>query len=73
MITLSDRLKQLKKEKNLLQKNIAKDNNIALRTYQCYERGESEPSASTLIKLADYFNVSVDYLVGKTNNPDVNI
>lgn len=71
MSTLSERLIQLKTERKLLQKDIAKGSGIALRTYQYYERGEREPSASALIALADYFDVSLDYLVGRLNNPDI--
>lgn len=67
MSNLSERLIQLKTEKNLLQQDIAKDNGIPLRTYQRYERGESEPTSSTILKLADYFDVSVDYLLGRSN------
>lgn len=69
MANLCERLNQLKNERSLLQKDIAKDNNIKLRTYQRYETGEREPLASTLIKLADYFNVSLDYLTGRTDEP----
>ena len=72
MTSLSERLVQLKTEKNLLQQDIAKDNDIPLRTYQRYERGESEPTSSTIIKLANYFGVSVDYLLGRTDNPKIN-
>ena len=72
MATLSDRLQQLKMEKKLLQKDIAKDNNLSLRAYQYYERGERNPTSDILIKLADYFHVSIDYLVGRTDNPKVN-
>ena len=68
MADLSERLVQLKTEKNLLQQDIAKDNNIPLRTYQRYERGESEPTSSTVAKLADYFGVSTDYLLGRVNH-----
>ena len=71
MSKLSERLIQLKTERKLLQKDIAKGSNIALRTYQYYERAEREPSASTLIALADYFNVSLDYLTGRSDNPEI--
>ena len=71
MATLSDRLQQLKTEKKLLQKDIAKDNNLSLRAYQYYERGERNPTSDILIKLADYFNVSLDYLVGRSNDPEI--
>ena len=67
MNKLSNRLIKLKKDKNLLQKDIAKDVNLS--AYQYYERGQREPTASVLIALADYFDVSIDYLVGRTDNP----
>ena len=70
MSALSERLMQLKTERKLLQKDIAKGAKIALRTYQYYERAEREPSSSVLIALADYFNVSLDYLVGRSDNPN---
>lgn len=67
MSNLSERLVQLKAERNLLQKNIAKDTGISLRAYRYYEKGERQPDSETLIKIADYFNVSLDYLTGRTN------
>lgn len=69
MPNLSDRLKELKQSKNLLQKDIAQDNGLSLRAYQYYERGQSDPTSAVLIKLADYFDVSIDYLVGRSNDP----
>ena len=70
MSNLSERLLNLRTSSNRLQKNVANDNQIALRTYQYYESGEREPYASILVKLADYFNVSLDYLTGRTDEPD---
>jgi len=72
MSLVSNRLQHLKTSRNLLQKDIAKGSNISLRGYQNYERGEREPNADALIKLADYFNVSIDYLTGRTDRPEVN-
>lgn len=69
MSALSDRLVQLKVERNLLQKDIAKGVGLALRTYQYYESGERKPDSDTLIALADYFGVSIDYLVGRCDDP----
>ena len=40
--------------------------------YYRYEKGEREPTAPLLIALADYFDVSLDYLVGRSDNPEVN-
>lgn len=69
MATLVERLQYLKDSKNLLQKDISKSVNLSLRTYQRYEYGEREPSASMLMALADYFDVSLDYLVGRSDDP----
>ncbi|MBR6012201.1 MAG: helix-turn-helix transcriptional regulator [Selenomonadaceae bacterium] len=69
MNMVSKRLADLKTSNNLTQRQIAGNAGIPLRTYQRYETGEREPSASTLISLADFFNVSLDYLVGRSDNP----
>ncbi|GEP75685.1 helix-turn-helix domain-containing protein [Weissella thailandensis] len=64
------RLKELRKGKGMQQQEAAKELNIPGSTYAGYERGEREPRIDMLIKLADYFDVSVDYLIGhkKTSN-----
>ena len=69
MPDLSDRLLYLKKERKLLQKDIANDIGVSLRAYQYYERGERNPDTETLTKLADYFDVSTDYLLGRSDDP----
>ena len=70
MSNLSNRLIELKNSRNLLQKQIAEDTNISLRAYQYYEKNQRFPTSDTLIKLADYFDVSTDYLLGRTDNPN---
>ncbi|MBQ8429110.1 MAG: helix-turn-helix transcriptional regulator [Clostridia bacterium] len=70
MSDLNKRLQQLKIERNLLQKDIAASIDLSLRSYQRYESGEREPTTDILIALADYFNVSIDYLVGRSDNPN---
>lgn len=55
-----------------MQKEIAQSVQIPLRTYQRYENGEREPNASAIIALANYFEVSTDYLLGITDNPNRN-
>lgn len=70
MPTFSDRLQQLKSDRNLLQKNIASAVNISLRTYQRYESGERKPDSEVITKLADYFNVSTDYLLGLSDESE---
>lgn len=58
-------LKELRKEKNILQKDVAKELNIKNTTYSNWEVGVSEPDIQSLKKLADFFGVSIDYLVGR--------
>jgi len=48
---------------------LAVDFGISDRGYQNYEIGEREPKIETLSNLADYYNVNVDYLIGRTDNP----
>jgi transcriptional regulator with XRE-family HTH domain len=67
MTNLSERLKQLRTEQSLTQTELANAMSLSLRGYQYYERGEREPNASQLIQLADYFQVSLDYLVGRSD------
>lgn len=70
MSTFTERLESLKAEKHIMQKDISVALGISLRTYQRYEYGEREPSMSTLIALANLFNVSLDYLVGRSDKPE---
>lgn len=67
MMTFTERIALLKTQNKVLQKQVAEAINMPLRTYQRYEYGEREPSMSTLIALADYFDVSIDYLVGRSD------
>lgn len=69
MSNFTDRIQQLKAENKLLQKDIAEAADISLRTYQRYETGERLPDTEVLTKLADYFNVSTDYLLGRSDDP----
>lgn len=65
------RLKELRKENKKTQLELAKKLNIAESTYCCYEKGINEPNLENLIKLADYYSVSLDYLVGRNFTSDV--
>lgn len=64
---LSERLLKLRQEKQLTQEDIANELGIGLRTYCRYEKNEREPSASVLVQMADFYNVSLDYLAGRTD------
>ena len=65
----SEKLKTLRTQKQVRQKDIAAAMGVSLRAYQYYETDTKEPTMSNLIALADYFDVSIDYLVGRTDNP----
>ena len=60
-------IKLLREERGIMQKKMAQDLGIGLSTLSQYETGKREPDISTIIKIADYFNVSTDYLLGKTD------
>ncbi|MBO5049374.1 MAG: helix-turn-helix transcriptional regulator [Oscillospiraceae bacterium] len=66
------RLKELRKRKGLSQLRLATDLHTTQNTISRYETGEREPGIDELIKIANYFNVSVDYLLGRTENPKMN-
>ncbi len=66
------RLKELRKAKKISQLKLAMDLNMNQNTISRYETGEREPGINELIKIADYFNVSVDYLLERTDNPEIN-
>ena len=64
-----ERLKELRKMKGLTQRELADILGINEVSYQRYEYGLSYPTFKKLIIIADYFMVSIDYLVGRSNNP----
>ena len=65
MDKLANRLKELRKLNNSTQRQISLKLGITERNYQRYETGEGLPKLSTLIELANIFNVSLDFLVGR--------
>ncbi len=66
------RLKEVRKQRKISQLKLAMDLSMSQNCISRYETGEREADYATLIKIADYFNVSVDYLLGRTDNPEVN-
>ncbi len=66
------RLKKLRKDKKISQLKLAMDLNMNQNSISRYENGEREADYATLIKFADYFNVSIDYLLERTDNPKMN-
>lgn len=63
------RLKELRQAKGISQQWLATALNTSQNTISRYETGEREPGIAELIKIADYFRVSIDYLVGRSENP----
>ena len=63
------RLKHLREERKLLSKDFAKIMNVEPATITNWEKGNRFPKDSMLIKIADYFDCSTDYLLGRTENP----
>ena len=62
------KLKELRKEKGISQLKLAMDLSVNQNTISRYETEERQADYETLIKIADYFNVSIDYLLGRTEN-----
>ena len=66
MKIFAERLLELRKEKNISQAKLAKEIGVSFSVVCYWETDRSEPTAPNLVKLADFFNVSIDYLVGRT-------
>ncbi len=66
------RLKELRKKKGVSQQRLAMDLNVNQNTISRYETGEREADYKTLILIADYFDVSIDYLLGRTDKKETN-
>lgn len=69
MRLMSERLRALRYSKQLSQLKLANDFGTTQASMNRYEHNQSEPSYEMLLKYADYFNVSMDYLFGRTDDP----
>lgn len=65
------RLKELRKQRKISQLKLALDLNMNQNSISRYENGEREADYATLIRFADYFDVSLDYLLGRSNIPNM--
>ena len=72
MTDFSERIKALRLERGMTQEAMGKIIGVKPDSVYTYEKGKSYPEVRNLIILADYFGVSIDYLVGRTDNPEVN-
>ena len=68
MEIFKDRVKLLRTEKKMTQKEMGEALGLTMRAYQFYEQGRRYPDFPGLIRLADFFDVSIDYLVGRSDH-----
>ena len=66
------RLRELREKRRVSQVKLAIDLGLSQNSISRYENGEREADYATLISIADYFDVSLDYLLGRTDNPKMN-
>ena len=67
MSLFSERLIELREKSDLSQVEAAREFGVVVRAYQRYEYGEREPRLSTLVRMADFYGVSLDYLAGRSD------
>ena len=67
VIIMYRRLRDMREDKDLRQREIAEILNVSQTTYSRYESGELDIPSAALIKLADFYGVSVDYILGRTD------
>ncbi len=65
------RIRDLREDKDMTQESIAKVLGMSQTGYSKYETGENDIPTAILIKLADFYNVSIDYILNRTNNPKI--
>ncbi len=70
---MENRLYQLRKTKGLSQITVEMDTGVDQSLLSKFEKGVRIPPTETLIKLADFYNVSIDYILYRTDKPDVNL
>jgi transcriptional regulator with XRE-family HTH domain len=66
------RIRNLREDKDMTQTQVAKMLTMSQTCYSKYETGENDIPTNILIKLADFYDVSVDYLLNRTDNPKTN-
>ena len=71
-MNFSERIKKLRLERGLTQDAVSKIIGVKRYSVYTYEKGLNYPEVRNLIILADYFGVSTDYLLGRTDNPEIN-
>ena len=72
VIKMKNNLRKLRKERNLTQIALQMQTGIEQALLSKFETGERVPPTETLLLLADFFNVSIDYILCRTDNPQIN-
>lgn len=72
MNNFNNKLRNLRVSNGITQKQLAEQINIQTNSVQRLEYGTTQSSLKTITAIADYFDVSIDYLVGRTDNPEIN-
>ena len=69
---MANRLREIRKQKGYTQQNVAMDLNLSQNSISRYESGVREADYDLLVRFADYYNVSIDYILCRTNAPTIN-
>ena len=72
MANFAERIRELRRKQGMTQLALGKIIGVGQDTISIYESGKHYPEVRNLIILADYFGVSTDYLLGRTDNPEIN-
>jgi len=70
MKIFSERLRLLRKQKGFTQEKMAEIIKLTPRNFRAYELNEANPNLENLVAIADFFNVTIDYLVGRSDEPE---
>ena len=70
MVPFAERLQKARKKKRFTQKEVAEYLKMTERSYQHYEGGSRRPNYEILVAIADYLEVTTDYLLGRTDEPN---
>ena len=69
---MANRLREIRKQKGYTQQKVAMDLNLSQNSISRYESGVREADYDLLVRFADYYNVSIDYILCRTNDPTIN-
>ena len=69
---MTNRLREIRKRKGYTQQKVAMDLNLSQNSISRYESGVREADYDLLVRFADYYNVSIDYILCRTNDPTIN-